>query len=147
MKVKKLLEYIRLKWRIGLNMVKINETMALQEVSEVYAKYVCDMNNWPVRVVDGYTEIFCSISLAIMDGYIKAMHDNGYEFKNGIVKKRDILEDMPMGACEYFRKDAIADTKAKAIEALRVVMSKYESSLQNINVIVNDFGKAINKEE
>lgn len=147
MTAKELLEFIRLKLKLGSRMVEVTETMALQEVSETYAKYVCKRYNWPDRVPGGYTDHFCAIELALMDGYIKAMHDNGYEFKNGLVKKRDIMNEMPFGALDYYRKDAIADTKAKAIEALRVVMSKHESSLQNINVIVNDFEKAINKED
>ncbi len=147
MKIKKLFDYMLLKWRIGLNMVEINETMALKEVSETYAKYVCKMHNWDVRFLGDYTAHFCAISFALMDGYIKAMHDNGYEFQNGLVKKRDIMNEMPCGALDYYRKDAIADTKAKAVEALRLVMEKYETSKQNINVIVNDFEKEINKEE
>ena len=75
------------------------------------------------------------------------MHDNGYEFQNGLVKKRDIMNEMPCGALDYYRKDAIADTKSKAVEVLKRVMEKYETSKQNINVIVNDFEKEINKEE
>lgn len=147
MKIKKLFDYMLLKWRIGLNMVEVTETMALKEVSETYAKYVCKMNGWEPRWFGGYTAHFCAISLALMDGYIKAMHDNGYEFRNGLVKKRDIMNEMPCGALDYYRKDAIADTKAKAVEALKQVMEKYETSKQNINVIVNDFEKEINKEE
>ena len=147
MKIKKLFDYMLLKWRIGLNMVEVNETMALKEVSETYAKYVCKMHGWAPRWFGDYTDIFCAISFALMDGYIKAMHDNGYEFQNGLVKKRDIMNEMPCGALDYYRKDAIADTKAKAVEALKQVMEKYETSKQNINVIVNDFEKEINKEE
>lgn len=147
MKIKKLFDFMLLKWRIGLNMVEVNETMALKEVSETYAKYVCKMHNWDVRFLGDYTAHFCAISFALMDGYIKAMHDNGYEFQNGLVKKRDITNEMPCGALDYYRKDAIADTKAKAVEALKQVMEKYETSKQNINVIVNDFEKEINKEE
>lgn len=147
MKIKKLFDYMLLKWRIGLNMVEVTETMALKEVSETYAKYVCKMHGWDPRWLGGYTAHFCAISLALMDGYIKAMHDNGYEFQNGLVKKRDIMNEMPCGALDYYRKDAIADTKAKAVEVLKRVMEKYETSKQNINVIVNDFEKEINKEE
>lgn len=147
MKIKKLFDFMLLKWRIGLNMVEVNETMALKEVSETYAKYVCKMHGWEPRWFGDYTNHFCAISFALMDGYIKAMHDNGYEFQNGLVKKRDIMNEMPCGALDYYRKDVIADTKAKAVEALKQVMEKYETSKQNINVIVNDFEKEINKEE
>lgn len=148
--IKKRLEFFKLKLIRTLHgspMVEVNETMALKEVSETYAKYVCKMYNWDVRYFGEYTNHFTAISFALMDGYIKAMHDNGYEFQNGLVKKRDITEVMPCGALDYYRKDAIADTKAQAVEVLRLVLSKYETSKQNINVIVNDFEKAINKEE
>ena len=81
MKIKKLFDYMLLKWRIGLNMVEVTETMALKEVSETYAKYVCKMNGWEPRWLGDYTAHFCAISLALMDGYIKALHDNGYELE------------------------------------------------------------------
>lgn len=150
MTIKKLLEYLKLKtirFLLGNRMAEVNETMALKEVSETYAKYVCKMHGWEPRWLGDYTNHFCAISFALMDGYIKAMHDNGYEFQNGLVKKRDIMNEMPCGALDYYRKDAIADTKAKAVEALKQVMEKYETSKQNINVIVNDFEKEINKEQ
>ena len=146
MRTKELLEFIRLKLKLGSRMVEVTETMALQEASETYAKYVCKMHGWEPRWLGDYTDHFCSVELAFMDGYIKAMHDNGYEFKNGLVKKRDIMNDMPCGALDYYRKDAIADTKAKAVEVLKQVMEKYETSKQNINVIVNAFEEEIKKE-
>lgn len=127
-------------------MTCIDETMALREVAEVYAKYVCMMHGWAVTWLGDPTHQFCAVELSFMDGYIKAMHDNGYVFKNGLVKKRDIMEEMPVGALEYYRKDAITETKAKAVEVLRRVMEKYETSKQNINVIVNEFEREIKKE-
>ena len=136
-----------MKWQLGSRMVEVTETMALHEMSGIYAKYVCKMYNWPDRVLGSYTDHFCAIELALMDGYIKAMHDNGYEFKNGLVKKRDIMEDLPCGSLDYYRKDAIAETKAKAVDVLKQVMEKYETSKQNINVIVNAFEKEINRED
>ncbi|UKK52643.1 hypothetical protein [Prevotella sp. E2-28] len=147
MKIKKLFDFMLLKWRIGLNMVEVNETMALKEVSETYAKYVCKMHGWEPRWFDDYTAHFCAISFALVDGYIKALHDNGLEFQNGLVKKRDIMNEMPCGALDYYRKDAIAETKEKAVDVLKQVMEKYETSKQNINVIVNAFEKEINKED
>jgi hypothetical protein len=139
MKIKKILEYFKIKAMLGTRMVKVNETMALQDASMTYAKYVCKMEGWYVKSNGGYTPHFCAVELAFMDGYIKAMHDNGYEFQNGLVKKRDITNEMPCGALDYYRKDAIAETKAKAIEHLREVLSKYETSKTNINFIVKAF--------
>ena len=46
MKIKKILEYFKLKAMLGTRMVKVNETMALQDVSMTYAKYVCKMEGW-----------------------------------------------------------------------------------------------------
>ena len=146
MKIKKLFDYMLLKWRIGLNMVEVTETMTLQEVSETYAKYVCKMHGWQPRWFGDYTNHFCAISLALMDGYIKAMHDNGYEFQNGLVKKRDIMNEMPCGALDYYRKDAIRDTKRECIAALEKVMAQYETSKANINTIVSAFRKEIKEE-
>lgn len=68
------------------------------------------------------------------------------KFKNGLIKKRDITEEMPYGALDYYREDAIEDTKARSVEVLRNVMKKYETSKQNINVIVNAFEEEIKKE-
>ena len=121
--------------------------MDLKEAAETYAKYVCKMHGWKVRWMGDITREFYSIVNSFMDGYIKAMHDNGYVFKNGLVKKRDIMEEMPVGALDYYRKDAIAETKAKAVEVLRHVMEKYETSKQNINVIVNEFEREIKNKE
>ena len=146
MKIKKLFDYMLLKWRIGLNMVEVTETMALQEVSETYAKYVCKMHGWEPRWFGDYTNHFCAISLALMDGYIKALHDNGLEFQNGLVKKRDITEVMPSGALDYYRKDAIRDTKCECIAALEKVMTQYETSKANINTIVSAFRKEIKED-
>lgn len=146
MTAKELLAFIRLKAKHDSHMVDIKETMDLKEAAETYAKYICMMHGWRDSIGNYVGDEFCSIVDSFMDGYIKAMHDNGYVFKNGLVKKRDIMEEMPLGALEYYRKDAIAETKAKAVEVLRRVMEKYETSKQNINVIVNEFEREIKKE-
>lgn len=57
-------------------MVRIDEMMDLKEVTDVYAKYVCLMNGWYERIRDCLTAEFCEVSLAFMNGYIKALHDN-----------------------------------------------------------------------
>jgi hypothetical protein len=69
-----------------------------------------------------------------------------YKFRNPQYMTAVVIEGMPCGALDYYRKDAIADTKAKAVEVLKQVMEKYESSKQNINVIVNAFEEEIKKE-
>jgi len=127
-------------------MTCIDETMALREVTDVYAKYVCKMYGWNDRWMGDYTDHFCSIEFAFMDGYIKALHDNGLEFQNGLVKKRDITEVMPCGALDYYRKDAIRDTKRECIAALEKVMAQYETSKANINTIVSAFRKEIKED-
>jgi len=147
MTAREILAFIRMKAKHDSRMVDIKETMDLKEAAETYARYICKMRHWKVQWMGNITYEFCSIVDSFMDGYIKAMHDNGYVFKNDLVKKRDIMEEMPLGALEYYRKDAIAETKAKAVEVLRRVMEKYETSKQNINVIVNEFEREIKKEE
>jgi hypothetical protein len=146
MKIRKLFDYMLLKRRIGFNMVEVTETMALKEVSETYAKYVCKMHGWEPRWFGDYTNHFCAISFALIDGYIKALHDNGLEFQNGLVKKRDITEEMPCGALDYYRKDAIRDTKRECIAALERVMAQYETSKANISTIVSAFRKEIKED-
>lgn len=120
-------------------MTRIDETMELKEVSDVYAKYVCMKNMWNGQ----YGAEYCEVSLAFMNGFIKALHDNGLEFRNGLVKKRDIAEDMPSGALDYYRKDAVKETKALAVDKLRKVMNQHETSKTNIATIVRAFEKEL----
>jgi len=127
-------------------MTRIDETMELKEVSDVYAKYVCMMNSWNSQFGDMLSAEYCEVSFAFMNGYIKALHDNGLEFRNGLVKKRDIAEDMPCGALDYYRKDAVRDTKRECIAALERVMAQYETSKANINTIVSAFTKEIKED-
>ena len=127
-------------------MTCIDEKMALKEVTDVYAKYVCMMHGWRDRIDNYVGEEFCEVSLSFMSGYVKALHDNGMEFQNGLVKKRDITEEMPCGALNYYRKDAIRDTKRECIAALERVMAQYETSKANINTIVSAFRKEIKED-
>lgn len=124
-------------------MTRIDETMELKEVSDVYAKYVCMKNGWYSQIGDMLSAEYCEVSFAFMNGYIKALHDNGLEFRNGLVKKRDIAEDMPSGALDYYRKDAVKETKALAVDKLRKVMNQYETSKTNIATIVRAFEKEL----
>ena len=124
-------------------MTRIDETMELKEVSGVYAKYVCMMNRWDGQIGDTLSAEYCEVSLAFMNGYIKALHDNGLEFRKGLVKKRDIVEDMPSGVLKYYRNDVIKETKALAVDKLRKVMNHYETSKTNIATIVRAFEKEL----
>ena len=142
----KLVEYLRLKRNLRRRMADITETMELRKAMDVYAKYVCKMRGWPVLMHDGYSLYFAEVSFAFMNGYCKALHDNGFEFRNGLVKSRDITEDMPCGALEYYRSDAIAETKQKAVDTLRTVLYRIESSKENVNTIVSAFEKEIIKD-
>ena len=122
-------------------MTRIDEMLDLKEVTDIYAKYVCMMHDWDTTLGGCVTDHFCEISLSFMNGYIKALHDNGLKFERGLVKKRDITEEMPCGALDYYRKDAIRETKAFAIEKLREVMERFETSKTNIATIVRAFEK------
>lgn len=127
-------------------MTCIDETMALREVTDVYAKYACMRHGWRDRIDNYVSEEFCEVSLSFMNGYIKALHDNGLEFRNGLVKKRDITNEMPCGALDHYYNDLIAKTKTKTIEQLREVLSKYETSKTNINFIVKAFEEKIKED-
>lgn len=146
MTAKKLLKFIRLKRKLGSRMVEVTETMDLKEVTDVYAKYVCMMHGWRDSIGNYVSAEFCEVSLSFMNGYVKALHDNGLEFQNGLVKKRDITEEMPCGALDYYRKDAVRDTKRECIAALEKVMAQYETSKANINTIVSAFRKEIKED-
>lgn len=150
--MKKIIEYFNLKKRfcklmaeLQRRMIVINETMELKDVTDVYSEYVCKMHNWSKFADGGLTHEFCEVGFSFMNGYVKALHDNGLEFQNGLVKKRDVTEYMPSGALDYYRKDAIKDTKAHAVEALQMVMEHYETSKTNIATIVSAFKKEIEK--
>jgi len=137
---------VKLEREMQDRMTCIDEKMALREVTDVYAKYVCMMHGWNDRWMGDCTDEFCEVSLSFMNGYIKALHDNGLKFQNGLVKKRDITEEMPCGALDYYRKDAIRDTKRECIAALERVMAQYETSKANINTIVSAFRKEIKED-
>jgi len=122
-------------------MTRVDEMLDLKEVTDIYAKYVCMMHGWDTTLGGYVTDHFCEVSLSFMNGYIKALHDNGLKFERGLVKKRDITEEMPCGALDYYRKDAIRETKAFAIEKLREVMERFETSKTNITTIVRAFEK------
>lgn len=142
----KYIEYFRLMRKLRKRMTNINEMMDLKEMADVYSKYACKKNNWNTYFSNYLNKEFCEISFAFIAGFTKALHDNGLEFRNGLVKKRDIINEMPIGALEYYRKDAIAETKAQAVEVLQKVMEKYETSKTNIATIVNAFKKEIMEE-
>ena len=143
--MKNLIEYFLLTKMLRKRMVAIKETMDLAEVTDVYAEYVCKMHNQSKWWMGGLSIFYVEIGQSFMNGYIKALHDNGLEFKNGLVKKRDITRDMPLGALEYYREDAIKETKDMAVDTLQKVLEKYETSKTNIATIVSDFKKAINE--
>lgn len=141
--MKKLMEYFLLIKTLRKRMVAVKEMMDLAEVTDVYAEYVCKMHNKPKWCMGELTTFYVEIGQSFMNGYIKALHDNGLEFKKGLVKKRDITHDMPCSALDYYRKDAINATKDIAIDALQKVLEKYETSKTNIAAIVSDFRKAM----
>jgi hypothetical protein len=145
--MKKFIDYLLLKTTLRQRMVNVKEMMDLSEVTDVYAKYVCKMHNRSKWWMGELTTFYVEIGQSFMNGYIKALHDNGLEFKNGLVKKRDITHDMPIGALEYYREDAIEEIKNKAADILQKVLEKYETSKTNIATIVSDFKKEIEKLE
>lgn len=119
---------------------KIKATMDLKDITDVYAENVCKLNHW--KKWQGYpylSDIYCEISFAYMNGYIKAINDNGFEFRDGLVKPIDPKKDSLGGSHEPYDKKIKDATKKEAIEALRKVLCRYEKSLNNINRIASDF--------
>ena len=125
---------------IRKRMTVVEETMDLSDASEAYAKGVCKMNGWPVNVGRGFlSDEFVDVSLAFMAGYIKSMRDNGLEFKEGLVTKRDIAEDMPSGALKYHEEEIRKRVIEDVTIVLKGVLSKHSQSLQNVNHIMKEF--------
>ena len=144
-RLKEIIAFFSLTKRLKKLMVDVSETMDLKNASEVFATYMCKSNEFRIKAFEGFTKEFCAIQYAFMDGYIKALRDNGFEFRNGLVRERNIINDMSVGMYEHYCEDAVKDTKAQAVETLRRVLGKYETSKENINVITNDFEKELQK--
>ena len=49
-------------------MTCIDETMALREVTDTYAKYVCMMHGWRDSIGNYVGDEFCEVSLSFMNG-------------------------------------------------------------------------------
>lgn len=135
----KLFKYLKLRRELRKRMTVISETMALKDIVDIYAKYVCRMNGWKVEVGIGLSTIFCDLGFAFMNGYIKALRDNGLEFQNGLVVKRHIANDMPSGALNHYAKDIEADTRKEDAELLVKVLTEFKMPKSNINTIVKTF--------
>ena len=142
--LKKLLSYKKLKCNLNKRMTVIDESLALKDMADIYAENVCKMNGWKVHVgYDGLSYQFCEIAFAFQNGYNKAIRDNGFEFKNGLVKKRDIVNDMPCGALRHYDEKIKDEALQDALTTLRQVLNNYGEPKSNINTIVNAFNKAM----
>lgn len=142
-----LMSYLSLVAQLRERMQKIPATMALQDITDVYAENVCELNGWHKH--EGYpylSDIYCEISFAYMNGYIKAITDNGFEFREGLVKPIDPDKDHLGGSHEPYDRKIKNAAKEEAINKLRDVLCKYEKSLNNINLIANDFEKALKED-
>lgn len=140
-------KYFNLISKLRKRMEKITATMTLNDITDVYTENVCELNGW--HKYKGYpclSDIYCEISFAYMNGYIKAITDNGLEFKEGLVKPIDPDKDSLGGSHEPYDRKIKNAVKEEAINKLRDVISKYEKSLNNINCIVNDFEKKLKEE-
>lgn len=144
--MKKLLKYLKLRSELGRRMTVINESLALKEMVDVYAENVCKMNGWKVHVgYDGLSREFCEIAFSFQNGYEKALRDNGLEFRNGLVRKREIVNDMPVGALKHYDETIKEATLQDAIKALRKVLEDYGEPKSNINTIVSAFKDTMDK--
>ena len=132
--------FFKLRKNLDDRMVEIDETMNLQKVADVYGECVCKMNGWPVHVRGGYSIHFCEQGFSFMNGYNKALHDNGLCWKNGMVKPIDPNRDIPCGALEFYDEKLRQQILDEAIQALRGVMEYFEpNSKTNQNTIVEAF--------
>ena len=122
--------------------------MAIKDAVDVYAKYVCKMNGWSVETAGGdYSLIFCDLGFAFLNGYKRALRENGFEFQNGLVVKRDITNDMPYGALRCYKEDVQNEVQEADAELLMKVLEKFEIPKSNINTIVQAFKEEQNCHE
>ena len=135
----KFLKYLKLRSELRKRMATINETMALKDMVDVYAMYVCKMNGWKVDIGSGLSPMFCDLGFAFMNGYKKALRDNGLEFQNGLVVQRDITNDMPIGALKHYDEDIRAEAQRADAELLARVLAEFKMPKSNINTIVETF--------
>lgn len=101
-----LMWYFNLMSKLRERTKKIKATMDLKDITDVYAENVCELNRWKKWQRYPYlSDIYCEISFAYMNGYIKAINDNGFEFREGLVKPIDPNKDHLGGSHEpYDRK-------------------------------------------
>ena len=136
----KIIRFLKLHKILKERMAVIDETMNLKKAIDVYSECICKMHRWPVDVTGGYSMYFCEIGFSFMNGYIKALRDNGFCFKEGLVKPIDPERDIPCGALESYNDKLRDGFNDKAISALREVIKKYEpDSMINQNTIVSAF--------
>ena len=129
---------------LNKRMTVIDESLALKDMVDIYAENVCKMVGWKVRAgYDGLTREFCEIAFAFQNGYKKALRDNGFEFKNGLVKKREIVNDMPCGALRHYDEKIKDEALHDALTTLRQVLNGDGEPKSNINTIVSAFNKAM----
>lgn len=143
--MKKIIEYINLLAGMKLRMKVIGKYMSLSKVSEVYAECVCSMHKWPSKWIGGASEVFCEVSFAFVNGYIKALHDNGMKMENGLVVKQNILEYIPSGSVDEYIKKELNKNNENSAAILRQVLKKYGMTNSNINIIVENFVDTINE--
>ena len=140
----RLFKFSRLKKALEKRMTVVGETFALQEASETYARAVCITYDMPISVMGCYSWEFVEISFAFTNGYCKAIHDNGFEFTNGLVRKRDVAHEMPCGALEEMFREKV---ETEAITALQKVLDEYEANNYNRGVLLEAFKKEMDKKE
>ena len=146
--LKKIKEYLEVRRELDKRMVEIDEMMNLDKISDTYGKYVCKMNGWKVREGLGYSMVFAELCFTFQNGYIRALRDNGFKFKAGLVKPIDPNRDLPCGALPFYDEDLRKKILGEAVNALREVMAKYEpDSKINQNQIVSAFMEAVEFEE
>ena len=136
----RILKFLWLKRALNKRLVSVKETMDLKKVADVYARYVCAMNNWKVDVGYGRLSMtFCEVAFSFQNGYTKALMDNGFEWQNGLVKKRPITDDLPSGALKLYDEDLIKKTRTEAVRVLKEVLTQYGEMPANIETIANTF--------
>ena len=140
-----IIDFCNIKLILSKKMCEIEETLKAADAAKIYSKYVCRMNGWLIYIGSCYSNNFIETSFAFMAGYIKSMRDNGFKFTKGMVSPIDPERDIPLGGKDYYDADMRKKYMEEAIDAFSNILRRYESSEQNVAVIMDAFKNEIDK--
>ena len=144
MDLKIILSFLKIRRHFKKRYGVLKEVYDLSKMADIYTEYIFKKNNWEKYYAGFIKPEFFEISMAFTSGYIKALHDNGLCFQNGIVKKRSITEDMPIGGVGIYVAERVEKLKADVTKDLKeLLIKKYGETEANATTIAHSFAEVI----